>query len=222
MTHAIIVLNDPQTHAARVVIEGTLISTWRTFAMSLIALDQFAPRPRSVGIIGMGKLGRLHAETLGDLYPSIERIHCFSRRALHANLLTDDRIRACEHLEDALDSEVIFTASAATAPYIHERDLSPDCRMIVNLSLMDCHADVLAASAHLVVDDLFQNLKAERVFKMAYERGLLEQQRVVELGAVLFGPRKSYHGRVFVNPLGLGLEDVYVAGKVARALGLYP
>ena len=94
--------------------------------------------------------------------------------------------------------------------------------MIVNLSLMDCHADVLAASAHLVVDDLFQNLKAERVFKMAYERGLLEQQRVVELGAVLFGPRKSYHGRVFVNPLGLGLEDVYVAGKVARALGLYP
>jgi N-[(2S)-2-amino-2-carboxyethyl]-L-glutamate dehydrogenase len=220
--HAVVILNDPQTHATRVVMEGTLLSTWRTFAMSLIALDQFAPRPRSVGVIGMGKLGRMHAQTLGDLYPSIERIHRFSRRALPPDLMADDRIRACEHVEEALDSEVIVTTSAATAPYIHDRDLSKDCRLIVNLSLMDCHADVLARSAHLVVDDLFQNLKAERVFKMAYEQGLLEQERVVELGAVLFGPRKSYHGRVFVNPLGLGLEDVYVAGKVARLLELYP
>jgi ornithine cyclodeaminase/alanine dehydrogenase-like protein (mu-crystallin family) len=220
--HAVVVLNDPQTHATRVVMEGTLLSTWRTYAMSLIALDQFAPRPRSVGIIGMGKLGRMHAQTLGDLYPSIERIHCFSRRALHPDLLTDKRIRACEHVHDALDSEVIVTASAETAPYIHDRDLSADCRLIVNLSLMDCHADVFANSAHIVVDDLFQNLRAERVFKMAYEQGLLEQERVVELGAVLFGPRKGYHGRVLVNPLGLGLEDVYVAGKVARALKLYP
>jgi ornithine cyclodeaminase/alanine dehydrogenase-like protein (mu-crystallin family) len=220
--HAVIVLNDPQTHATRVVMDGTLISTWRTFAMSLIALDQFAPRPRSIGIIGMGKLGRLHAQTVGDLYSSIERIHCFSRRSLPPDLLTDDRIRACEHVEEALDCEVIVTASAATAPYIHDRDLSEDCRLIVNLSLMDCHADVLANSAHLVVDDLFQNLKAERVFKMAYEQGLLAHERVVELGAVLFGPRRNYQGRVLVNPLGLGLEDVYVAGKVARALGLYP
>jgi ornithine cyclodeaminase/alanine dehydrogenase-like protein (mu-crystallin family) len=220
--HAVIILNEPHTHATRVVMDGTLLSTWRTFAMSLIALDQFAPRPRSIAIIGMGKLGRMHAQTLGDLYPSVERIHCFSRRALSPDLLADDRIRACEHVEEALDCEVIVTASAATAPYIHDRDLSDDCRLIVNLSLMDCHADVLAKSAHLVVDDLSQNLKAERVFKIAYERGLLEQERVVELGAVLFGPRKSYHGRVFVNPLGLGLEDVYVAGKVARALKLYP
>jgi ornithine cyclodeaminase/alanine dehydrogenase-like protein (mu-crystallin family) len=220
--HAVIILNDPQTHATRVVMDGTLLSTWRTFAMSLIVLDQFAPRPRSIGIIGMGKLGRMHAQTLGDLYPSVERIHCFSRRPLPPDFLADDRIRACEHVEEALDCEVIVTASAATAPYIHDRDLSDDCRLIVNLSLMDCHADVLAKSAHLVVDDLSQNLRAERVFKMAYEQGLLEQERVAEVGAVLFGPRKSYHGRVFVNPLGLGLEDVYVAGKVARALKLYP
>lgn len=220
--HAVIVLNDPQTHAIRVVMDGTLVSTWRTFALSLIALDQFAPRPRSVGIIGMGKLGRMHAQTLGELYPSIERVGCYSRRPLSPDLLTDDRIRACQNLPEALDADVIVTVSAATAPYIHDRDLGAACRLVVNLSLMDCHADVLANSAHLVVDDLFQNLKAERVFKMAYEQGLLERERVVELGAVLFGPRKSYPGRVFMNPLGLGLEDVYVAGKIARALGLYP
>jgi ornithine cyclodeaminase len=220
--HAVIVLNDPQTHAIRVVMDGTLVSTWRTFALSLIALDQFAPRPRSIGIIGMGKLGRMHAQTLSELYPSIERIGCYSRRPLSPEQLTDDRIRACQDLPEALDAEVVVTASAATAPYIRDRDLGANCRLVVNLSLMDCHADVLANSAHLIVDDLFQNLKADRVFKMAYEQGLLARERVVELGAVLFGPRKSYPGRVFVNPLGLGLEDVYVAGKIARALGLYP
>ena len=58
--HAIIILNDPETHAAAVVMEGTLVSSARTLAVSLIVIDQFAPRPRRVGVIGMGRLGRMH------------------------------------------------------------------------------------------------------------------------------------------------------------------
>ena len=93
--HAVIVLNDPQTHAAKVVMDGTLISAMRTLAVSLIAMDQFAPRPASVGLLGMGRLGRMHASLLGELYPSIEEIACFSRRAPFDDLLADPRVRRC-------------------------------------------------------------------------------------------------------------------------------
>lgn len=221
--HAVIVLNDPSTHAARVIMDGTLISSMRTLAISLIAMDQFAPRPRSVGLFGMGRLGRMHARLLGALYPSIEEINCFSRRAPFDDLLGDPKVRRRTSTQGVLDrSEVIVTCSAATSPYIFADAVGPHCRLVVNLSLMDCDVDVIAQSDHIVVDDWQQNLRAERVFKTGVERGLYGRERVSELSAVLFGPRRNYPGRVFVNPLGMGLEDVHVAGRVARRLGMYP
>jgi N-[(2S)-2-amino-2-carboxyethyl]-L-glutamate dehydrogenase len=204
---ALIILNDPETHAARVVMDGTLISSMRTLAVSLIAMDQFAPRPARVGVLGMGKLGRMHAQLLGDLYPSIEEINCFSRRAPVDDLLADPRVRKRASAREVLDrSEVVVTTSAATEPYILENHLRRDCRLIVNLSLMDCHVDVIKNSDHIVVDDWLQNSRAERVFKTGVDQGLYGRERVSELSEVLFGPRRNYPGRVFVNPLGMGLE----------------
>ena len=87
---------------------------------------------------------------------------------------------------------------------------------------MDCEVEVIARSDHIVVDDWEQNLRAQRVFRDGVEQGLYGRERVHELSAVLFGPRRAYPGRVFVNPLGMGLEDVHVAGQVARRLGYYP
>lgn len=221
--HAVIVLNDPITHATRVVMDGTLVSSLRTLAMSLIALDQFAARPLSVAILGMGKLGRMHAMLLPDLYPSLEEVRCFSRRAPFDDLLAEPRLRKCRSVEEALAGvEVVITASAATTPYIRPDHLGQSCRLVVNLSLMDCQPEVIAESAHVLVDDWFQNTRAERVFKQAVDRGLITRERVLEMGEVLFGPRRNYQGRVFVNPLGMGLEDIYVAGQVARRLKIYP
>jgi ornithine cyclodeaminase len=220
---ALIVLNDPATHAARVVMDGTLLSSMRTFAVSLLAIDQFAPRPRRVAVLGMGRLGRMHATQLGELYPSIERIACFSRRASFDDLLHDARILRCAMPDEALaEADLVVTTSAATRPYIFQRSLSPRCRLIVNLSLMDCAAEVIAGSDHIVVDDLEQNLTADRVFKHGFEAGLYGRERIRELSDVLYGPRRAYPGRVFVNPLGMGLEDVHVAGRIARVLGCYP
>jgi protein-tyrosine sulfotransferase len=77
--NSLIILNDTTTNAPSVVIDGSLISTMRTFALSLLALDQFAPCPTSIGIIGMGKLGKMHAHFLGKLYPTVHQINCFSK-----------------------------------------------------------------------------------------------------------------------------------------------
>jgi ornithine cyclodeaminase/alanine dehydrogenase-like protein (mu-crystallin family) len=171
----------------------------------------------------MGKLGRMHAQLLGDLYPSLEEINCFSRRAAFDDLLSHPRVRKRRSVEDVVDrSEVLITTSAATEPYIFEHHVPEACRLIVNLSLMDCHVDVIKNSDHIVVDDWLQNSRAERVFKTGIDQGLYGRERVSELSEVLFGPRRNYPGRVFVNPLGMGLEDVYVAGKIARQLGVYP
>ncbi len=218
---AMIILNDPETHAAAVVMEGTLISSMRTLAVSLIVIDQFAPRPRRVGLIGMGKLGRMHARVLGGLYTSIERISCFSARARFDDLLDDALIKKCATPQEVVaDSEVIVTVGAPTRPYLGESDLGPHVRLIVNLSLLDFELPVIVNSNHIVVDDWLQNMRAEKVFKTGVDQGLITRDRVIELADVLFGPRRVYEGRVFVNLIGMGLEDVYGAAQVARRLGV--
>ena len=136
------------------------------------------------------------------------------------DLLSHPRIKKSASVGELLaESEVVVTASAATTPYIRDQDLTESCRLIVNLSLMDCHAEVIGNSDHIVVDDWDQNMKAKRVFRTGFDQGLYDRDRVNELSSVLFGPRRNYLGRVFVNPLGMGLEDVYVAGRIARRLG---
>ncbi|MGH8471086.1 MAG: hypothetical protein ACREVJ_01165 [Gammaproteobacteria bacterium] len=201
---AMIILNDPETHAAAVVMEGTLISSMRTLAVSLIVIDQFAPRPRRVGLIGMGKLGRMHARVLGGLYTSIERISCFSARARFDDLLDDALIKKCATPQEVVaDSEVIVTVGAPTRPYLGESDLGPHVRLIVNLSLLDFELPVIVNSNHIVVDDWLQNMRAEKVFKTGVDQGLITRDRVIELADVLFGPRRVYEGRVFVNLIAL-------------------
>jgi ornithine cyclodeaminase/alanine dehydrogenase-like protein (mu-crystallin family) len=79
--------------------------------------------------------------------------------------------------------------------------------------------EVIARSDHIVVDDWEQNLRAPRIFKEGVEQGRYDRDRVQELGTVLFGPRRAYPGRVFVNPLGMGLEDIHVAAQAVRKLG---
>ena len=87
---------------------------------------------------------------------------------------------------------------------------------------MDCSAEVIAGSDHIVIDDIEQNLRADRTFRHGFEDGLYGYEWVRELEKVLHGPHRTYPGRVFVNPLGMGLEEVYVTGRLARMLGSYP
>ena len=172
-------------------------------------------------MIGMGKLGRMHARVLGGLYPSIDRINCFSARAQFDDLLDNPQMRQCASPQEVVtDSEVIVTVGAPTRPYLGESRFGPDVRLIVNLSLLDFELPVIVNSNHIVVDDWLQNTRAEKVFKTGVDQGRITRDRVFELAEVLFGPRRVYEGRVFVNPIGMGLEDVDVAVQVARRLGV--
>jgi ornithine cyclodeaminase/alanine dehydrogenase-like protein (mu-crystallin family) len=116
------------------------------------------------------------------------------------------------------DSEVIITCSLAQKPYIQEQHLSDQTRLIINTSLMDFSLDVITNSKHIIVDDWYQNTMADKVFKEGVNKRLILREHVLEIGEAIYGPRKCFTGRVFVNPLGMGLEDVYIASKIAKMI----
>lgn len=217
---AVIILNDPQTMAPETIVEGSSISTMRTFAMTLLALDKFLQDDATVGVIGMGKLGRMHSQFLGNLYPNISEVCCYSATAGFDDCLHHPKVHKADSLPDLLDrSDVIVTTSMAKIPYIFNDDVNKKTYLIVNISLMDFGLDVITASDHVIVDDWQQNMKAEKVFREGVLNGSLTRDRVLEMGEVLFGASRDFsRGRVFVNPLGMGMEDIYVARQIVRNL----
>ncbi len=214
---AIIILNDPCTMYPIAIIDGSLISTMRTFAVSLLMIDRFLDSNESftVGIIGMGRLGRLHAQLLHRLYNRIEKVFCFSLTAYFDDVLVGSVVTKETNLKHLLlKSDVVITTTNAVVPYIFPDMLSRKTRLIINLSLMDFSLESILANEHLIVDDWEQNIRAQKVFKEGVDRQLIERDNVKEIGEVLFGGPHTYGGRIFVNPLGMGIEDIILAKAI--------
>ena len=213
--NAIIVLNDTQTNAPIAVLNGSLISSMRTLAMSLVSIDTFRTQPRTVACIGMGKLGRLHARFLPKLYPSIERILGYSKTANFDDLLALPYFDKCSSYVDAInEADVIVTTTAAASPYIKPSDVSGD-KLMINLSLMDFEPAVYAQADAVVVDDWLQCAGAEKVFKHCVDQGLVARSSVWELSQVIYGNQRStFSGQIMVNLIGMAAEDIIVARAI--------
>jgi ornithine cyclodeaminase len=213
--NAFIILNDVVTNAPVALVDGSLISSMRTLAMTLVCIDTFHPQPRVVACLGMGRLGKLHARHLRRLHPSIESIRCYSR-ADYDEVLADPAIVRCGSHREALEgADLVITATASDTPYIRGDDVG-SARLIVHLSLMDCTLEVFRRAGAIVVDDLEQCRAARKVFRTGVESGAIDPSSVEELSRILFGRngRREYAGCVLVNPIGMAVEDILVAKAV--------
>lgn len=213
---ALIVLNDPYTNAPIAIMDGTLISALRTVAISLIAIDRLRPNFRTMAILGMGRLGRMHAEFIAQHYPSVTDIKCFSQHAPFDDLVRDiNVVRKVSTFEEALSgTDVVVTTTTVAQPYIEPRHVTNN-QLLINLSLMDFGVQVFVES-DVVVDDWSACRHANKVLKTAIDQGLVLQADVHTLSEILFGSMKDkpFVGRTMVNPLGMAIEDLMVAWEV--------
>ncbi|MCX7053018.1 MAG: hypothetical protein NTU56_02240 [Proteobacteria bacterium] len=217
--NAVVILNDTETNAPFAIMDGGLISAMRTLAITLITMDRINPAPKAVAILGMGRLGKLHARFLPKLYPSIERISCFSLLD-YDDVLSTPLFKKCSSYREALDgADTVIAVTAAPEPYITAADVIGD-RLLVNLSLMDFHLDVFLKADWLIVDDIEQCSKAKKIFNRGIEQGLINPSSVYELSDVVHGDAKDmrFRGNVLVNPIGMAIEDLLVAKAVYDAV----
>ncbi len=218
--HAVVILNDPDTHAPFAIMDGTMLSAYRTLAISLISMRRLTSRPpNTVAILGMGNLGRLHTSALPRIFPSIESIRCYSRAPFDEDL--SPKARAVDSPTDAVKgADVVITVTAANDPYLRLEYFEPDV-LIINLSLMDLDKTVFAPPTAVIVDDLEQCLSAKKVFKTAVEQGIVSPDSVRELSAVIDEQGVDRpHGRVLVNPLGMSVQDLVLARRVIGEIDL--
>jgi len=221
--HVLIILNETKYNRPIAILDGCLIGVLRTFAITKIALDLMFPDVKNVAIIGMGRLGRVHANYLQKLYPSLEKIKCYSQHAVYEDLRSDVVV-PCASLDEVLgDVDVLVTCGRQRDSYIETKMLSSHTKLIINLSLFDLKEEIFENADKIFIDDPKSCLESIIPLSQAYKKGKIPKERIELLGNYIlknshyFASRK---GLAIVNTQGMAVEDVVLAKRIYDKLDL--
>lgn len=225
---AVIVLNDPSTNYPVALLEGGLISAWRTAAVSALAARHLArPGFTDVALIGCGVIGSTQLAALLQQFAHIETVRLFDVRPEAADKLAATvtaehgvSVVITDSAEDAVRAgDLVVPCTVTDRPYIHSDWLKPGS-LLCNVSIMDAHKDVFLEADKVVVDDWEQSNREKKIINQLVLDGAFSRERLhAELGEILAGrkPGRETDDEVIVlNPMGMAVEDIACAAEIYR------
>jgi N-[(2S)-2-amino-2-carboxyethyl]-L-glutamate dehydrogenase len=226
---AVIVLNDPATNFPIAILEGSLISAWRTAAVTALAARHLARSDfTDVALVGCGVIGTAQITALLQQFGHIAKVHLYDLRRSAADSLAS-RITAdhpqvavvvADSAEDAVRAgDVVVPCTVTDQPYIQAGWLKRGA-FLCNVSIMDVHKDVFLAADKVVVDDWEQSNREKKIINQLVLEGKFSRERLhAELGEILAGSRpgrESDDELIVLNPMGIAVEDIACAAEVYR------
>ena len=206
--------------------EGHLTDV-RTAVAGQIAAAHLAPsNVRRIGILGTGTQARLQLRYLQTVTPCRD-VLVWGRREAALQSYRDDMTAlgfavatTRDAREVAVTCNLIVTTTPATEPLLHAADVQAGTHITAVGSdtpeKNELEPAILAKADRVVVDSLRQCRERGEV-SQALRRGFIEEDDLVELGAVLQDERlgRSSDGQVTVADLtGLAVQDLAVAEAV--------
>ena len=141
-------------------IDGALLTLWKTVADSLLGASYLAPKDaKSLAIIGTGQIAKGLLEGYVTLFPQLTDIRIWGRTRERALAIADEMtfpLTVSDSAEDAVrGADIITSATASRSPVIKGEWVKPGA----HIDLVGAHApdmreadDVLISSASLFVD----------------------------------------------------------------------
>ena len=229
----VVLLSDRETGLPIAVLDGTVVSAMRTGAIGGIAARALANPGSSIAtLLGAGVQARTQLMALERTLALEEvRVHDVvagraaefcerERRAGFRLAPIDDPGEACA------GSAVVVAATMADAPFVPPEWVQPGS-VFISISSLDPTLELIAA-CDVWVTDVWEHETGHhsRPFARALAAGVVTREQVVQLGDLLVGNvsgRTARDQRIFVSPVGVGIEDVAEAWRVvrrARELGI--
>lgn len=152
-------LFEPATGALKAVVDGPLLTRWKTVADSLAGASILAmPDPKILTVVGTGLIAAALIEGYQSHFPTINRVLIWGRSREKAQALADHHKNA-EHVDDLREAlreaDIITSATAATTPIIPGDAVKPGA----HIDLIGAHSptmreadDALIAGARVFVD----------------------------------------------------------------------
>lgn len=216
---AMYILSDPATAAPLAVMDGTLLTAFRTGAAAAVATRHLGPSgPKTIGFIGCGVQSRMLL--------AAHRVVCGAFEAVGADLSSEAAERFAKEaggrvgtLADAAGCDVICTMTPSRGPIVAREWVRPGA----HLNAMGADAPGkqeldprILLEAKVVLDDLEQACESGEVnvplHDGRYRRGLIHGT----LGEVVAGLKKGRVGNetTVFDSTGLAVQDVAVARVV--------
>ncbi|MBU0458999.1 hypothetical protein KJ652_04085 [Patescibacteria group bacterium] len=229
----LMVLNSTETGNVDAIMPCETLSARRTAAVASISIDHCASETaKRIAIIGAGPIGLEVADSLLDRPRNIEELRICDLR--------DDRLRKAQELfqtndhsitisaynevESAVkDANVIVTATTNSEKAYLKDNWLTDGWVFVALSLDDADPEVVTGSDKLVVDDFDQCNREEKLLHRLIKSGMLVRDQVYgTLGEIVSGGkagREIESENIYVNPMGMAIEDIAVAARIYEKAG---
>lgn len=233
--HAVVTVLDPVTGRLAAVMDGTAITTLRTAAASAVAVDALStPDSADLALLGSGTQALAHARAIARVR-AVKSVRLWSptpqNRARAAERLAAElglAVQAVGTAEEAVTgASLVAACTLSTTPVVRGEWLTPGCTVVSVGSFepgrREVDAEVLrraAQSGAVVVDDPATAADHAGPVVEALREGLLAQEDLVGLGAVLTGqsfPRSGPEDIVSYISVGLGIQDAAAAWAVVEA-----
>ena len=204
-----------------------ILTDLRTAVAGAVAARHLAPSTvERIGILGTGIQAHLQLTELRDVTECRE-VAVWGRNDLHAAQFVRDAhelgFRAAAVAEPAalLDAcNLIVTTTPATSPLLDAKKLRPGTHLTAVGSdtpdKQELDTSILARADVIVADSIPQCLVRGEIHQ-ALDAGAIDEERIVELGAVIAGhlPGRTRDDQITVADLtGVAVQDLAIAGAV--------
>jgi ornithine cyclodeaminase/alanine dehydrogenase len=229
---SVILLVDRLTGRFEALLDGALITLFRTAAASAIATKYLARADSHVlGLIGAGAQAWAHVQAISQVR-RIDRVVVWSRRADPARALADrcratgiDAATAESPQQVAADADIVCTLTPSREPVLTGADLRLGQHLnVVGAPPRGGHREVdetVIGRCRLVLDDRQVALAESDAIRAALDAGVIDTERLdAELADVIAGtrPGRTTEEEVTLyNSVGVGIQDIVVARLVVDA-----
>lgn len=231
-------LYSAETGELLALMEADRLGQMRTGAASAVATKHLARADAgTIGIIGTGWQARSQLIAVSKVRP-VALAKCFSRNEERRTAFAEEMVQelgaevvAVDSAQEAAErADIIITATTSKAPVLQGAWLRPGMHINAvgsNWAVkQELDADAVRRTDRIVVDDLEQAKIESGDLIAPAEAGLLQWDRVVELGQIVIGEtpgRSSPQQITLFESQGIALEDVAtmkLAYDRARQLGI--
>ena len=212
-----IVLNNPETKVPIAIMDGTLISTIRTGAVTGVCAKYMAPpRSKTVGLFGAGSQCKTQLMALKASLPQLEKAYVYdlSRErtekfaAEMSQKLNMDVQAASDRLATIESGDILVTATTATEPIIHGAEIKKGV-YVARLGNNEVDEELILRADKVVIDDWETD---------KHRDGKIDDSRIDASVSDLVAGRKSGRDNddqlTYTCNVGLGLYDVAIAARV--------
>lgn len=233
----VVILFDATTGAIAAIVDGNLVTAYRTAATSAAALDRLAlPGPARLAVLGSGLEARMHTLAIAAVR-ELQEVRVFSptpaKRAAFADAIGTElgvRVSAVASPAEAVTGADIVLAAARSygeKPILHGDWLAPAATVVsIGSTLPDqreVDSSVVARAGLIVCDNVDEVLEESGDMIAARQDGVQPEARCFSLNELMAGKLVRPDGVAMYKSVGSGLQDVVVAGMIldlARTAGL--